>query len=66
MKSLAINLRLFHFSIHFQADPWICGHRGHSTTSCGYHFSRYFEKAAEAKENGIDSGCIFWNGQQTP
>jgi len=24
-------------------DPWICGHRGHSTISCGVRFSKYFE-----------------------
>merc|ERR1711872_586388 len=26
-----------------KADPWICGHRGHSATTCGIRFSKYFE-----------------------
>merc|ERR1712018_53379 len=41
-------------------DPWICGHRGHATTSCGYRFSRYYEIAAAG-----GTGCTFHgeNGQ---
>ena len=44
----------------FQADPWVCGHRGHSTTSCGFKFSEFFEIGREAIING-DRGCIFAN-----
>jgi len=40
------------------ADPWVCGHRGHSTTSCGFKFSEFFEIGREAIANG-DRGCIF-------
>jgi len=40
------------------ADPWVCGHRGHSTTSCGFKFSKYLEKGREAIANG-ETGCVF-------
>jgi len=42
-----------------QADPWVCGHRGHATTSCGYRFSRFFELAKTGT-----NGCVFWDKQQ--
>ena len=31
----------------FQADPYICGHRGHASTSCGIKFSQFFKYAAQ-------------------
>jgi len=32
------------------ADPWICGHRGHSATTCGVQFSKYYETARARPE----------------
>jgi len=40
------------------ADPWVCAHRGHSTTSCGYTFSEFFEIGREAIVDGT-RGCAF-------
>ena len=45
---------------YHQADPWICGHRGHATTSCGFRFSEYFKLANEAGCPDCN-GCIFWD-----
>jgi len=39
-------------------DPWICGHRGHATTTCGIRYSKYFEIAENKYHQG--SGCQFW------
>jgi len=42
-----------------KADPYICGHRGHSTTSCGIKFSQFFKKAAQPGSNACDfKDCI--------
>ena len=27
-----------------QADPYVCGHRGHAATSCGFTFSYCIDK----------------------
>ena len=32
------------------ADPWICGHRGHASTTCGVRFKEYFAKARSRPE----------------
>ena len=44
-----------------KADPYICGHRGHFQTSCGFTFSHYIEKnlAGENCEgNGMGPGIM--------
>ena len=44
-----------------EADPYICGHRGHFQTSCGFTFSHYIEKnlAGENCEgNGMGPGIM--------
>ena len=44
-----------------QADPYICGHAGHSKTSCGFTFSHCIEKnvAGEKCEgDGIGEGIL--------
>jgi len=38
-----------------KTDPYICGHRGHASTSCGIRFSRYFEIADGRYNSG--EGC---------
>ena len=30
-----------------KVDPYICGHRGHASTSCGITFSQFFKFASE-------------------
>ena len=35
----------------FQVDPYICGHRGHFSTSCGIKFSQYFAMASHEDGN---------------
>ena len=45
-------------TVLFQADPWVCAHRGHSTTSCGFTFSEFFEIGREALVAGT-GGCVF-------
>ena len=45
-------------TVLFQADPWVCAHRGHSTTSCGFTFSEFFEIGREALAEGT-GGCVF-------
>ena len=42
-----------------QADPWICGHRGHATTSCGYSFKRYFELGQDGRAKAKET---LWGG----
>ena len=39
-----------------QADPWICGHGGHSSLSCGTRFSDYFVMVKDAKDIYYDHG----------
>ena len=45
-----------------QADPFICGHRGHATTPCAIRFSKYMEIAAKPSQlednvGGKATGC---------
>lgn len=47
--------------ILLQADPWICGHRGHSTTSCGYSFKRYFELGQDGRAT---AKATLWGGNK--
>ena len=41
--------------VDLQADPFICGHRGHSMTSCGYRFKAFFEIGGAVTGKGDDN-----------
>ena len=43
------------------ADAYICGHRGHFQTSCGFTFSHYIEKNVAGQNcegNGMGEGIL--------
>jgi len=46
------------------ADPWVCGHRGHNVVSCGVTFSKYFEIAERKFDSVI--GCVLSDWQKVP
>lgn len=45
-----------------QADPFICGHGGHASRSCGYNFAYVKERALL----GLDKKELIGEGQGLP
>ena len=44
-----------------QADPYICGHKGHFQTSCGLTFSKcyeLFDTIGKCEGNGMGPGIM--------